>query len=137
MTCLYIFIQTDIYPVYIFIQKCVAFTQDEVNFLLEFNYASTKLDQNDVKNKVQSSYNDQTRISPWYLDLILSQKFQTCKLHNFRLKQQNCFSVLIIVRPATLLKKRLGTGVFLWILSNFYKNTFSRRTPLVAALIIY
>ena len=91
----------------------MAFTQDEVNFLLELNYASTKLDQNDVKNKVQSSYNDQTRTSLWYLDLILCQKFQTCKLHDFRLKQQNYFSVLIIVRPATLLKKRLGTGVFL------------------------
>ena len=129
MTCLYIYSNGH--------WKRVAFTQDEVNFLLELNYASTKLDQNDVKNKVQSSYNDQTRTSPWYLDLILCQKFQTCKLHDFRLKQQNYFSVLIIVRPATLLKKRLGTGVFLWILSNIYKNTFSRRAPLVAALIIY
>ena len=32
-------------------------------------------------------------------------------------------------RPATLLKRDSGTGVFLWILSNFYEHLFPR-TPL-------
>ena len=36
-------------------------------------------------------------------------------------------------RPATLLKKDFNTVVFLWILQNFLKATFSYRTPLVTA----
>ena len=36
------------------------------------------------------------------------------------------------LRPATLLKKSSGTGLFLWILRSFYKQLFYR-TPLVAA----
>ena len=36
------------------------------------------------------------------------------------------------LRPATLLRRNSSTGVFLWILQNF-KNTFSHRTPLLAA----
>ena len=40
------------------------------------------------------------------------------------------FLIVTCLRPATLLKKRLWTGIFLCEIS---KNIFSNRTPLVAA----
>ena len=41
--------------------------------------------------------------------------------------------VLETWRPATLLKRASGRGVFLWILRNFYKQIFLQTPPLVAS----
>ena len=43
--------------------------------------------------------------------------------------QENSCATASGLRPATLLKRDSGTGVFLWILWHFYEHLFYRTPP--------
>ena len=70
------------------------------------------------------------------LDRVLIEAATGGVLKNFvkfagkRLCQSLFFNKAARLRPATLLKKvESGTGIFLWILQNFYEYLFNRTLP--------
>ena len=60
--------------------------------------------------------------------------WEFCKIHRkiSGVCQGLFFNKVTGLRPATLLKKNSGTGVFLWSLQNFWEHPFYR-TPLMTA----
>ena len=65
-----------------------------------------------------------TRYGLWkklFLEILQNSQKNTCARVSFLMKLQ--------AKPATLLKKDSGTGVFLWILQNFQEHLFYRTPP--------